>query len=649
MKRLVPAIFIFLLFFSVARAQDDFATKFGQASRSELDLKPNPAYPDAPAVVLDDLGKVQFFGDEKGVTIIYNRRTKIKIFTDAGKAYAKVAIPYQINDAVSELVYNVEAITLTHENGQIVRTKLKAKDIHTIKLSATRYVTEFELPEVKKGSVIEYRYMWKTNSPYDLPSWNFQWTIPVVYSAYTVRMMPFYKYTWQLQGDKKPDYYSSGVDHFLKHTYEGTVYYDDVLNLAMNDVPAFRDKDFVPTVNNYLMRVNFQLSKIIYPSGGSENMASTWSQLITQLLKKEDLGKYLKKSLKPAARLMNMAALKKQDEAARFEAVMNFLKNHFHWNHDLDYVPSQKPGKLISEKTGNAADINLMAVSLLRSAGIDAHPVLISTRRHGLVRSTDPYLPSFNDVIVVARVDGRQVLTDATAPLCLNDCLPIRCINGKGLVLKAGKPDWVLLDRTPSSQTMTKNVAVISANRLQVHVSKEASGYDALALRKQELDQAGVLAKILNRWNYTPETSTLVVQHQRKDPYRLRYDFKAPVAGTDTISLSPFFHEIDTANPFTEKTRTYPIDLIYPDHKMFVTTITVPSGYTIRTLPRPLDISNDLFELKYTAVQTGNQVVISLEYAFKWPVYPAFDYQRLKSFFAAVVEKGNGKILLVKH
>lgn len=90
----------------------------------------------------------------------------------------------------------------------------------------------------------------------------------------------------------------------------------------------------------------------------------------------------------------------------------------------------------------------------------------------------------------------------------------------------------------------------------------------------------------------------------------------------------------------------YPVDLIYPNKMEYVTTLTIPDEYMTDSLPKPQDVNNDLYELKYNAVQNGNKLVVSLEYSFKWPVYPAFDYSKLISFFEQVIEKGNKNIVL---
>ena len=650
MKRFLSATIVLLFFCVAAYGQDTFTTKFGTVSKTDFALKQNPKYKDASAVVMDDIGKSKFFLDESGTTIIFRRATKIQILTDAGKSYAKVEIPFIISDGIKEWVYDVEAITFNHEGGQIVKTKLKPKNVLLKKLSSTRYVTEFTLPDVKKGSIIEYMYALKTNSPYRLPAWNFQWTIPVMYSDYTIHMPTFYRYTWVLQGAKKFDFKKTYIDNSVTHSYKGQGYYDYVYDLAMTDVPAFKEKNFMPTPNDYLMRISFQLSKIFYLSGGSENIVTSWTRLINNLLKKKDFGQYLKEGSKFSSKLMNLKSLRQKPEKERFDAILNFMKQHFKWNTDLNIIASKKSKRVISDKSGNSADINLLTVSMLRDAGIDANPVILSTRSHGMVNSNYPYLPFFNNVIIVAKINGKQVFTDATAPNCLNYMIPIRCINSKGLIVKSGKIDWVPLNKGILSKTITKHEITFQDGRLNVNVEKVATEYDALQFRNRNYN-TDTLKKELESNNYKVIGSTVSVQNQtlNNKEFKLNYSFYThPKIDGNKILISPFYSETLKNNMFTQSERAIPVDLIYPDKKEFTTTITIPSGYKLDSLPKPMTIDNPMFQLEYNALQHGNKITVTLKYYFKQAIYPAADYLKLKAFFGQVIKKGNERIVVSK-
>lgn len=655
MKIFLSTIIILLVFSSVSFGQAPDSTEFGHITKADIALKQYPNYSNASAVVLDDVGTSKFLIDDNNwsITIGFYRTTRIKIFTDAGISYAKVTIPFQTGYGVNEWVSGIEAATYNDENGQLVKTEIDPKYIYYEKVGNHMNVVRFVLPDVRKGSIIEYRYKLETNALYRLPSWHFQWAIPVLYSNYEVRMIPFFQYEWLLQGASSFDSHQSYVDHRLSRSYGPTNFYDYVHNYTMLDIPAFMDEDFVASVDDYIMKINFQLDKQIYPSGETISDITTWNDLVGNVLQGDNFGKYLKKSMKLSTKLMNMKKLQREPEPARFESVINYMKSHFKWNGDENWFATEKSEQFLEDKGGSAQDINLFAVGMLRAADINAYPVLISTRNHGTIKYNYPYIHFFNDVIILANIDGKPVLSDASSRYCIDSRIPIRDINDKGLIIKKSKGNvsWIPLNRTPLSATITENRVMYHDDSLRVHVRDIAREYDALELRNQFSGDPEALKKSLESDSYELIDSTVSMQNQNKraKPFGLSYSFcTQPLTMGGKMYIAPFFNEIGNENMFRENKRTFPIDLIYPDKMEYTSILTIPSGYKIGYLPKPLNSNNDLYELNYGVKQKGNKLTITLEYYFKKAIYPASDYFRLKSFFAQVVKKGNEKIVLSK-
>lgn len=653
MKKILPAILILLTCWTVAFGQDSDSTKFGNITQYQMLLKQAPNYKKAEAVVLDDMGKSGFLpNDEDGsISITFQRTTRIKIFSDAGIEYSQVKIPYQIGYGVDEKVSDVEAATYNYENGKLVKTELDPKDIYDEQVSKASYVVKFALPNVKKGSIIEYRYKLTTNSVFGLPNWRFQRDIPVIFSYYQVKMIPFYEYVWSLQGDKSNVVTNSYVDPGDQQSHFGVKYNEDVHYFEMTNVPAFKDEDYIPAVNDYIMKINFQLSKIKYPNGAIVNIIKDWKSLIGDCLKEDDFGKYLKRSMKLSSRLMDFKKLQEQPEKVRFDSVMDYMKKNFKWNGYENWFATQKADQFLSNHSGSAQDINLFTVGMLRSAGLDASPVLISTRKHGTIRYNYPYLHFFNDVIIVTKINGQQVLSDASSANSLNNRIPVRCINDKGLVVEKDSVKWVPLNRTPLSQTITVNNITFNHDTLRNTIDEIATEYDALFFRDNYPEKHDALRKKLESKNYTLIDSTISVEnlHNRGTNFILHYSFNTqPQSFRNKIYVAPFFNEIGVTNMFTQDERTYPVDLIYPDKMEYVTTIDIPAGYKPDYLPTPVDMNNNLYQLKYDVMQSGNKLTVMLVYFFKQPLYSSLDYFRLQSFFAQVIKKGNEKIVLVK-
>ncbi len=88
---------------------------------------------------------------------------RIKIFTDEGKKYADVEIPYD-RDVYS--ITSVRARTI-RPDGSVVEWNGKLLDKTIVKSHGYKVQAKtFTLPEVEPGSIIEYKYRQSLNSNY---------------------------------------------------------------------------------------------------------------------------------------------------------------------------------------------------------------------------------------------------------------------------------------------------------------------------------------------------------------------------------------------------------------------------------------------------------------------------------------------------
>ena len=75
---------------------------------------------------------------------------------------------------------------------------------------------------------------------------------------------------------------------------------------------------------------------------------------------------------------------------------------------------------------------------MLKEAGLEANPVILSTRNNGYVGSiTFPNISKFDYVIGHVKIGEKEYLLDATEPYGMPNILPVRCLNGEGLLVNA--------------------------------------------------------------------------------------------------------------------------------------------------------------------------------------------------------------------
>lgn len=626
--------------------------EFGKISAEELNMQEYALDKTAGAVVLSDYGKSFFIRSDEGFEVVFERQTKIKILNESGLSYSEIEIPFYREGDIFEKINDLVAFSYNLENGKMEKKKLNLSDCHDEKLNEYWHIRKFALPDVKPGTVIEYKYSILSEYLFNLRDWEFQWRIPVVYSCYQVHMIPFYEYSWILQGASKFDSQKVYEDHSLPRTFMDVTFDDLVNEFVMKDVPAFGDEEFITSFNDYVIKIVFQLAKVKYPNGGVRDVLTTWPELVKDLLKHGDFGRYAIRCEKAGVKLMDIEVVSKLQESARFDTIISFLKDHFNWNGTRSRYASKSPSDVINDKFGNSAEINLLAVGMLKAAGIEAYPLLLSTRDNGRIKVDYPFVHFFNYVAIAAKINGVMVLSDATSPMIMNNRLPPRCLNDKGLLIKgsANKEEvtWLNLECTTISESRTVFRFRSLAETYNASIELTTTEYDALELRTSYQKNSEKFLEPFQSEFYQILDKSLVSESisSRSNKSQIRFNVTGRTETIDNkIYLNPFLGLVIRTPPLTANKRSYPIDMIYPRKKSFFAFVSLPEGFTIDYLPKDNTVSNDVIELTYSARITDNGIMISFIYSFLKPVYAASDYSRLKYYFESIVNLGNEKIV----
>lgn len=642
---------VLLLFaFQFAMLGQTFDKEFGMVSKEELGFDSFSEMEDAEAVVLFDIGKSNFVLRGGSIELVFERRTRVKILSAAGEKWADIEIPFYRDGTINERIFDIEAYAYNEENGEVKKTEFNNANTFDEIVDDRWNVKKFAIPNVKEGTVIEYRYKVRSQNMFKLHDWEFQWRIPALYSEYEVRMIPFYEYTWLLQGAPQLDSYAL-YDSKSFRRFGPTIFNDKVHRFKMKDIPAFDSEEFITSINDYIIKIDFQLSKINHPDGVSKSIITTWEDMNKDLLKHKDFGGYIKSSKRMASRAININELSSKSEKDKFDHIIRYVKGNYNWNKKNAKYASKTPRKLSADKFGNSADINLFTIGLLNAAGIDAKPVLISTRGNGKIAFDYPYTHFFNYVVILAKINGEYKFADATEVLSLIDRLPSRALNDKGLIVQESKVEWLNMTTRVPSEVKTDMQMELVDHTLHSKITIEATEYDALHLRNNFADRADRIKEDLEASGYEIEESSIEVQNYLdiEKPYILTYHQKSqPEIHNEKIYLSPLLDEVASENPLKQKERTYPIDMTYPQERKYHASFQIPDGFEVEHLPSEENMNNQLFELNYTVKQVDDTIDVYLDYQFKKHSYSPELYAIVQSFFDIIVKKGNEKIVLVK-
>lgn len=628
---------------------------FGTLSDGESSLKAPENEPDADAVVIFDIGDSKFFSEgADGFVIRFTRTKRVKVLTRAGFRHAEVSIPYYQEDRNNtEKVEGPEAMTYNLENGHIIMRKLDPATVYDEQLTPKWRVKKFVLPDVKENTIIEYRYTVESPFFFNLPDWKFQSDVPTLYSEYSVGMTPFYEYDFIAQGIEKFDYQHS-EPVFPKKSFGGIRYNDQVTTFALKNIPSFKDESFISSPEDYIMKIDLQLSKMNRLDGTYKEYRTTWLALNKSLLEHEDFGKYYNAARRLAKGILGkeLASIAETtDSKKKYESIIAFVRQQIQWNGINSHFAHRSPKDVFSQKTGNAAEINLLLAALLTEAGADAHLVILSTRDHGKISKEYPFDHYFNYVLVFVNGE-RPFLADGTENQLGLDRIPARCINGQGLIVSKELENWVSLEtKTPSIEDVRLSITLTpSASAAQVTGTVQSTEYTALNLRKSFQNDTTKVREYLNdklQLN-TWKTSSINYDDPSK-PYVITFKGTTPIetAGTKLI-FSPFLDFPLRDNPFLKDNRSFPVDFTYPRTSQLTSSVTLPANYQLEAIPESQTMDNEMMKITYTSTLRENVLTIQASYVLKKSVYTTAEYGRLRTYFGIVARDFNRSLALVK-
>src|SRR5688572_16472725 len=196
MPKLLLASLLVISSAAVYAQKDKDVPAFGKVEVADLQMKTCEMDKDADAMYLLEAGTVEFQKGSKNVFALKKEiRRRIKIFNEKGFRYADVKIPYYSDDSYEKfldldaVIYNVDA------TGKVVTTRVDKKSIFKQKLDSKRSAYTFTFPEVKAGSILEYRYSILRDAFINIDPWVFQDHIPTKLSVFRITLPGMFRYT----------------------------------------------------------------------------------------------------------------------------------------------------------------------------------------------------------------------------------------------------------------------------------------------------------------------------------------------------------------------------------------------------------------------------------------------------------------------
>lgn len=657
---------LFLLIVPKAISQE---FKLGKVSVAELEQKVHPKDSSAAAAVLykKGLSKIEFDPND-GFFVMTEVETRIKIYKKEGYEWANQNVWYYNSSNLKEKVFFSDAVTYNLVNGKVEKTKLKSDGTFDEVISKYRGRKKITMPNVKEGSIIEFRYMIRCPSDVIIRDWEFQTSIPVNFSEFKVAYPEYYMFKPRQKGYLFPKVVSTTSPRTIsitsKERGEGRVtqtefstdridYVENQVTYTAQDFPALKDENFVNNIDNYKSSVEHELSLTRFPNRPVKEYSTDWNSVVRTIYEYEDFGPELNKTGYFEEDLKKLlAGVNNQNE--RIWAILNYVKSNVKWNGYFGYSCDNGVKKTYKEKTGNIADINLMLTAMLRSSGLTANPVLISTRSNGI--ALFPNRNAFNYVIAAVETPEGYILLDASDKYSTPNILPVRTLNWMGrLIRKDGSSEEIdLMPQKTSNDFIFLTYDINPDGKVSGKARRQCTDYNAMISREnfEKLKEEEYLEKLENN-NSKIEVSDYSRTNEKEllSPTVETYSFTGnnlcELIG-EKIYLNPMLFFTEDKNPFKQEVREYPVDFGYPFMDKYNITIKIPDGFAVETLPAAVayNMENNLGSFKFNIAANENVLQLMVINQINRAIITTEEYDMLKEYYKGMVAKETEKIVL---
>lgn len=645
-------IFSFLFSFS-GITQPGINHEFGKPFQREIEMDIYDKDPTADALYLYERGDVYFEAIENRIWIVKEYYAKIKVFNSL-KFDGSVRIPFRVGNSVRERIDSLEAIT--HNEGSMDRLSLD--NVYSSHHTGSWHLKTFAFPNLKDGSIVEYRY--KHASPYHFAfeDWEFQSKYPKVYSELHAKINANYRYRKTLIGDLKLSVENS-------RWQKGCLFVEgfaspadcEVIHLGMNDIPAFIEEDFMLSKKNYASRVSFDLIQYTNLQGKKTTFSNTWKYIDENFEKENILYKQLNQKNFFKNKLPREIRNHK-DPLERAKMVFGFFQNHFTWDDYLFRIDQNIDLKKAFENhSGSVDEINLSLLNSLLGLGYRAHIMLIATRNKGLPNDIHPNFYDYNFLVVRLEIDNTVYLLDASDKYTSFGLLPFRALNHHGRVFNYNGVSFWQDTRVfqPSAHQINVIAKLESNGTLIGKVNERHTNYYARNKRASLANRSLANYKIEKEKSFNNNTiRDLNIHNQYDNEVPLVERFEIELENTkleDRLILNPFLYSFFNTNPLTLKERSYPVNFGFQRTYVYQISIEIPENYEVLEIPKNKSffLSDNSVEIRLSVEKNDAKIDLMFVMKINGVEYPADSYTGIKDLFSHSIDIQKNSLIILKR
>ncbi len=665
-------LFFLIIFSSLSHAQ---SVKFGKVSKEELQEKFYPLDSSANAAILYKKRRTYYdYNQQTGWTLITKVHERIKIYNKDGNDWATKKINLYDSGSTKEKV-SIKASTYNLVGNKIEKTKLKNSDIFNEDINKYWSRSKFTMPNLNEGSVIEWEYA--IRSPYiqNIDDMVFQYKIPLKYIDTQVEVPEFFVFKNQSKGyfpvnlkkntkrsqinitSKNRSNPSPGTNYSASTSFsqDKIEYTSNISQCIQENIPALIEEPYTNNIDNYTTSLKYELSAYRPKNDIPKFYNTTWDNVTKTIYESSNFGEQLKKSSHFKDDLVAIIS-SSSSQNEQIIKIFQFVKSKMKWDNFRGKYTDKGVKKAYKEGVGNAAEINLTLVAMLRGAGIKANPILISTRDNGI--PLFPTTQGFNYVIAGVELKNGTLLLDATEKHAPPNVLPLRALNWQGrIVRKDGSSAQINL--SPKKYSTKKAYLNVKLNEDAIVTGSCRAMFSELIALDHRNKYNGVnnqdLIGKLEKENQNIEISELKVSNEEDISKALTHTFafetdnQVEIIG-EKMYFSPLLFLTEKENPFKLENRTYPVDFGAPFEEKYTVSIQIPEGYTVESKPENAGygLPDKMGTFQFATILKGDKLQILASTKMNYPVISPVYYASLKQFYKKMIDKQLEKVVLSK-
>lgn len=673
MRRILLTCFFAVTYYLV-QAQSitasDVSQKWGKVTKEELGMTVYPPDTSARAVVLYQQRYTGYFFEAQNGYSDYTTSgflvnsfisQKIKILKPEGRDEGTIKIPYFFySNSSKEAVTGIEAWTYNLVNGKIVKTKLDKKYLFDEEYNNAFHLIKFSMPEVKVGSVIEFKYILTSRNETSIPDWKIQLDLPVMNSDFQVGIPEYYDFSLSVKGFELLNIKETAES--ARYDIVKTNYGPEVLSCAIRkisciaqDIPALKKEENVWCMNDYYACVQFELRGTRYPHQPYLPFTKTWEALEKAIHEDTEVALKLQMSnpwKSETAKLLDSVT----DEHEKISILYDFVKKRIRWD-DNYALFSGFPREAIKNGTGNNALINFVLMSVLRDADITTYPILLSQRSKGRLPLTNATANQLSTFIVAAMTkDSSFYYMDGSAKYGGPNMLPTDLLVNRARVFnKSSVEKWVDLTKLTTNLQMSNIQAELTKDGQLKGVRSTSynnqMAYDYKSDFASTKDSMEFIKKLQNKFDFTVDSMEISGKEPMSNIVNERMVFHklVDVAG-DFMYVNAMIFKHLSNNPFTQTERKLPIEFSYPYGYQTTCSLQIPDGYQVEELPKSVKyvLPDKMGVCQFVARQSGNTVTFNYVFQLHQIVYAQTDYPMIRDFFGQAATKNMEMLVLKK-